>query len=125
MASAASAAPYTLSSRAASGQNVVYWGQNGGGTIENNDLAAYCTSSSGIDIIVLAFLYEYGNGNNIPSGTIWSEALIIYGIHEYIALLMNFGNIMGISRVSSNFYKVEMSKNEAFVSHIKSIISRF
>ena len=87
MASAASAAPYTLSSRAASGQNVVYWGQNGGGTIESNDLATYCTSSSGIDIIVLAFLYEYGNGNNIPSGTIWSEALIIYGIHEYIAIL--------------------------------------
>lgn len=38
------------------GQNVVYWGQNGGGTIENNDLSTYCTSTSGIDILVLAFL---------------------------------------------------------------------
>jgi chitinase len=76
MASTASAVPYTLSSRAASGQNVVYWGQNGGGTIENNDLAAYCTSNSGIDIIVLAFLYEYGNGNDIPSGTIGQSCFI-------------------------------------------------
>jgi hypothetical protein len=32
---------------------------------------------------------------------------------------------MVISRVLSNFYKVEMSKNEAFSSHIKSTISRF
>jgi hypothetical protein len=49
----------------------------------------------------------------------WSEALIIYGIHEYIAIFMNLGNIMGISRVSPNFCKVEMSKNEAFSSHTK------
>jgi chitinase len=76
MASAALAAPYTLSSRAASGQNVVCWGQNGGGTIENNNLAAYCTSASSIDIIVLAFLYEFGNGNNIPSGTIGQSCYI-------------------------------------------------
>jgi hypothetical protein len=56
---------------------------------------------------------------------IWSEALIIYGIYGYIALLMNFGKIMVILRVSSNFYKVEMSKNKAFFSYIKSIILRF
>lgn len=43
----------------ATGQNVVYWGQNGGGTIENNDLSAYCTSTSGIDILVLSFLCQY------------------------------------------------------------------
>ncbi|TAQ84940.1 hypothetical protein B7494_g6722 [Chlorociboria aeruginascens] len=60
----------------ASGQNVVYWGQNGGGTVENNDLSSYCTSTSGIDIIVLAFLYEFGNGNNIPSGTIGQSCFI-------------------------------------------------
>jgi hypothetical protein len=60
-----------------------------------------------------------------PRLLIWSEALIIYSIHGYIALLMNFGKIMVISRVSSNFYKVEMSKNEAFFSYTKSIISRF
>ena len=77
MACAASAAPYTLSSRQAPGaQNVVYWGQNGGGTIENNDLSSYCTSTSGINIIVLAFLYEYGNGNDIPSGTIGQSCFI-------------------------------------------------
>ena len=29
-------------------------GQNGGGTIENNDLSSYCASASGIDVIVLA-----------------------------------------------------------------------
>ena len=29
-----------------------------------------------------------------------SEALMIIGIHEYIAILMKFGKIMGISRVS-------------------------
>jgi chitinase len=71
MATAASAAPHMLSSRQASGaQNVVYWGQNGGGTIENNNLSTYCTSTSSIDIVVLAFLYEYGNRNNIASGII-------------------------------------------------------
>lgn len=76
MASTALAAPTILSSRATGGQNVVYWGQNGGGTVENNDLSSYCTSASGIDIIVLAFLYEYGNGNNIASGTIGQSCFI-------------------------------------------------
>ena len=68
--------PHPLSARSASGQNVVYWGQNGGGTVENNDLSAYCTSTSGIDIIVLAFLYSFGNGNLIPSGTIGQSCYI-------------------------------------------------
>lgn len=63
------AAPHTIASRAGSGaQNVVYWGQNGGNIVENNDLATYCNSTAGIDIIVLAFLYKYGNGNTIASG---------------------------------------------------------
>ncbi|KAI0436091.1 glycoside hydrolase superfamily [Xylaria telfairii] len=56
-------------------QTVVYWGQNGGGTVEN-DLATYCTPTSGIDIIVLAFLYQFGNGNSIPSGTIGQSCSI-------------------------------------------------
>lgn len=74
---AASTAAYTISSRQAPGaQNVVYWGQNGGGTIENNDLSTYCTGNSGIDILVLAFLYEFGNGNNIPSGTVGQSCFI-------------------------------------------------
>jgi len=75
---AASAAPYnTLLPRQAPGaQNVVYWGQNGGGTIENNDLSTYCTSTSGIDVIVLAFLYQFGSNGNIPSGTIGQSCFI-------------------------------------------------
>lgn len=77
VASAVSAAPYTSPySQATGAQNVIYWGQNGGGTIENNDLSTYCTSDSGIDIIVLAFLYEFGNGNTIPSGTIGQSCFI-------------------------------------------------
>jgi chitinase len=71
------ASAVTLSSRQAfATQNVLYWGQNGGGVIENNDLSTYCTSASGIDIVVLAFLYEYGNGSNIASGTIGQSCYI-------------------------------------------------
>ena len=77
MAGAALAAPYShLSRGATAGQNVVYWGQNGGGTIENNDLSAYCTTTSGIDVIVLAFLYQYGNGVTIPSGGLGQSCTI-------------------------------------------------
>jgi chitinase len=57
-------------------QNVVYWGQNGGNAVENNDLSTYCSSSAGIDVVVLAFLYEYGNGVSIPSGTIGQSCSI-------------------------------------------------
>ncbi|KAI1370764.1 glycoside hydrolase family 18 protein [Hypoxylon crocopeplum] len=74
---AATALPGALMSRQAPGaQNVVYWGQNGGGTIENNDLSTYCTSTSGIDIIVLAFLYSWGTGGDIPSGTVGQSCFI-------------------------------------------------
>jgi chitinase len=74
VASAACAGLPALSSRQApsTSQNVVYWGQDS----ENNDLSTYCTSSSGIDILVLAFLYEYGNGINIPSGVIGNSCYI-------------------------------------------------
>ncbi|PNY26833.1 Endochitinase 2 [Tolypocladium capitatum] len=76
MATVAFAAPHKALPRENSGaQNVVYWGQNGGGVVEN-DLATYCTSESGIDVIVLAFLYEYGNGNNIASGCIGQSCSI-------------------------------------------------
>lgn len=79
MAGAATALPASVKkTRDSSGpQNVVYWGQNGGGTIENNDLSAYCTSDAGIDILVLAFLYSWGGGGNtIPSGTIGQSCFI-------------------------------------------------
>ncbi|CEJ81540.1 hypothetical protein VHEMI01660 [[Torrubiella] hemipterigena] len=69
--------PSLLTTRQTGGpQNVVYWGQNGGGTIENNDLGSYCEPNSGIDVIVLAFLYQFGNGGNIPSGTIGQSCYI-------------------------------------------------
>jgi chitinase len=58
-------------------QNAIYWGQNGGSTIEDNDLAMYCVPAAGIDIIVLAFLYEYGSGNTIASGTIGQSCSIL------------------------------------------------
>ncbi|KAI0466402.1 putative endochitinase CHI2 [Xylaria cf. heliscus] len=77
MAGAATALPTSLQTRQSSGpQNVVYWGQNGGGTIENNDLSTYCTADAGIDILVLSFLYQWGNGNTIPSGTIGQSCFI-------------------------------------------------
>lgn len=82
MATTAMAYPHVLNrfsaaKRQASGaQNVVYWGQNGGSAVENNDLSTYCTADSGIDIIVLAFLYEFGNGVTIPSGIIGQSCSI-------------------------------------------------
>ena len=66
---------HIYSPRVSKGQNAVYWGQNGGGIVENNDLAAYCTSSSGIDIVILAFLYQFGN-SHIASGTIGQSCYI-------------------------------------------------
>jgi len=83
LASVASAAPthrrpaFSLAQRQSTdNQVVVYWGQNGGGTIENNDLTAYCNGTSGIDILVLSFLYEYGNGQTIASGVIGQSCSI-------------------------------------------------
>lgn len=73
----ASALPPRLSSRAStSGQTVVYWGQNGPDSAENNDLSTYCTATSGIDVLILAFLYEFGNGVTIPSGIIGESCYI-------------------------------------------------
>ncbi|KAI1279860.1 putative endochitinase CHI2 [Xylaria sp. FL0933] len=76
LAGAVTALPTALKARESSGLNVVYWGQNGGGTIENNDLSTYCTADAGIDIIVLAFLYQFGSGNTIPSGTVGQSCFI-------------------------------------------------
>lgn len=50
-------------------QNAVYWGQNGGGKEQNEDLTHYCKEDSGVDILILAFLFRFGNnGTMIPSG---------------------------------------------------------
>ncbi|OKL64357.1 Endochitinase 2 [Talaromyces atroroseus] len=70
LASAAMAYPHNMK-RTSTGQTVVYWGQNYAGAPENNDLSTYCDGTSGIDIIVLAFLNDYGtDGETIPYGTI-------------------------------------------------------
>ncbi len=72
LATAVSAVPHKLRARDSNGQNVVYWGQD-----DNvQDLSKYCTSSAGIDIIVLSFLYQYGNGQTIASGTIGDQCYI-------------------------------------------------
>lgn len=76
MASAVVAAPHRLKARGPGGEVVVYWGQNAAAASENNDLATYCTASSGIDIVVLAFLYGYGNGITIPSGIIGEDCSV-------------------------------------------------
>lgn len=69
MASAVLAKPIDLPKRTtSSGQTVVYWGQNGGGEEENNDPSTYCDGTSGIDILVFSFLYEFGNGVTTPGG---------------------------------------------------------
>ncbi|KAM3511786.1 hypothetical protein MY11210_004541 [Beauveria gryllotalpidicola] len=75
LTSLAAASP--LATRQAPGaQNVVYWGQNGGGTVANNDLSFYCQPDSAIDMLVLSFLYQFGGDNNIPSGTIGQSCSI-------------------------------------------------
>jgi chitinase len=60
----------------ASAETVVYWGQNGGSAVENNDLSSYCGADSGIDILVLSFLYQWGNGVTTPAGTIGQSCSI-------------------------------------------------
>ncbi|OAA36837.1 class III chitinase ChiA2 [Metarhizium rileyi] len=76
LASTSLAAPHQPAFRARDTQNVVYWGQNGGGIVENNDLATYCTKEAGIDVLVLSFLYQYGNGKTMASGTIGQSCFI-------------------------------------------------
>lgn len=50
-------------------QTVLYWGQNSEKVIENSDLTAYCQKDSGVDIILLAFLSQYGKGTLIGGGS--------------------------------------------------------
>lgn len=76
MAGMAAAAPLNVPRQDSSGQVVVYWGQNGGGTLENTDLSAYCSADAGVDIVVLAFLYNFGNGADIANGIIGQSCYI-------------------------------------------------
>lgn len=54
-----SAAAVPRSASGTSYQTVVYWGQND----SEQELDVYCQSNEGIDVLVLAFLANYGNGN--------------------------------------------------------------
>ena len=60
-----------IKKRATNGLNVVYWGQDD----SERSLASYCASGQGIDVIVLAFLSKFGNGNT-PSGNFGNECTI-------------------------------------------------
>ena len=75
MASTALAAPFTPRDGAGS-QSVLYWGQGGSAAPEKSDLSAYCNADSGVDIVVLSFLYQYGNGQTVASGTIGQSCSI-------------------------------------------------
>jgi hypothetical protein len=45
-----------------------------------------------------------------PALVIWTEALRIFAIHEYIVVLIKFEYFAGTTGVLSNFFKHEMSK---------------
>lgn len=60
-----------IKKRASSGLNVVYWGQDD----PERSLGDYCASGQGIDVIVLAFLSTFGDGNT-PSGSFGDECTI-------------------------------------------------
>jgi chitinase len=75
MAGAVLAAPHKLSARAPGGDVAVYWGQNSVAASENNDLSTYC-SDAGIDIVIMAFLDEWGQTGTIPAGTIGLDCTI-------------------------------------------------
>ncbi|KAI1111230.1 glycoside hydrolase family 18 protein [Nemania sp. NC0429] len=76
LAGLAAALPRSAPSHQDGAETVVYWGQNGGSTIKNNNLSAYCTSDAGVDIIVLAFLHSFGNRHDVPSGSIGQSCSI-------------------------------------------------
>lgn len=78
LAGLASAAPSPRRRQAPGALNVVYWGQNGGGTIENNDLSAYCTATSDIDVIVLSSLWQWGNGATAMGGSFGQSVCSLY-----------------------------------------------
>lgn len=54
---------------AASKETVIYWGQNTAAATEAADLSTYCKGPKKVDIIVLAFLNQYGKGQVRPSAT--------------------------------------------------------
>ncbi|RFU29539.1 hypothetical protein B7463_g6810, partial [Scytalidium lignicola] len=60
-----------IKKRASNGLNVVYWGQDD----PERSLGSYCAAGQGIDVIVLAFLSKFGDGNT-PSGSFGDECNI-------------------------------------------------
>ncbi|KAE8146770.1 glycoside hydrolase superfamily [Aspergillus avenaceus] len=82
-------------------QNTVYWGQSGS---REKDLSSYCAPSSGIDIIILSFLYQYGNGQRQPGGTIGEHCKITAGVAQNCESV-----IAGIESCKVNGVKVILS----------------
>jgi chitinase len=68
---AALASAGVIKKRSGSGLNVVYWGQDD----PEKSLGAYCASGQGIDVVVLAFLSTFGDGNT-PSGSFGNECTV-------------------------------------------------
>ncbi|RAK88018.1 glycoside hydrolase [Aspergillus costaricaensis CBS 115574] len=80
--------------------NLLYWGQKGGNTIKDNDLSTCCVPETGNNLLVLAFLYEYGNGNTIPSGTSGQLCLILLSSESFqcknlVTVLLSLGWVTG------------------------------
>lgn len=70
LAGTALAAPPRLSTRdSGKGQTALYWGQNSMKVFEKSDLTEYCKKDSGVDILILGFLHQYGGGTVIPGGS--------------------------------------------------------
>lgn len=113
-----SASPISLTPRQAgtsSSQSVVYWGQGR----QERDLSAYCEPSSGIDIVVLAFIYQWGNGQTIPSGIIGPTCYISpQGQPQNCEAL-----ISSIKKCQSNGIKVILSLGGAVGSYSLSSVS--
>lgn len=73
LASFAAAAPSLKTRQAPGAQNAVYWGATNN---ENDNLSTYCTSGSGIDIVILSFLDIYGATGNFPAGNIGNTCYV-------------------------------------------------
>lgn len=51
----------------------MYWGQNNG----EKSLGSYCSADSGIDVLVLSFLYVWGGAVKIPYGNFGEQCAVL------------------------------------------------
>ncbi|OKL58538.1 Endochitinase 2 [Talaromyces atroroseus] len=101
------ASPVDLPRRTTStGKSVLYWGQNGGGVEENNDPGTYCNGTAGVDILILSFLYQYGNGVTVPGG--------LFG--QTCQVLSNTGSAQGCDEVAAAVTTCQENGIQVFLS---------